>query len=321
MKTRLLSTLSLLVCLGHAASGADVNTYALIKNRSYDQTNATTTVLIPGLAFQFIAVVDASTLNVSSATVQTPLGPIVPLTNTPGIGPFSHTLAFSNQAAMDALYPNGSYTFTMNAVNDGTRTPAIPITGNLYPAAPLVTNYAAAQLIRPASNFTVQWNPFTSGTANDNIVLNVRLQGGGSVFTTPLFGQPGALDGTATSVVIPANTLVTGGVYNATLTFAKVAGVDFFQYFGVPGVSVYSTSTDLRMRAISAPLLTITNTAAGATQLRFNSDPGRAYDIRASANLSNWSSLIVTTAVANTTIFLDTNSPPLTNRFYRLQEP
>ena len=100
MKTRLLSTLSLLVCFGFAASAADVNTYALIKNRSYDQTNATTTVLISGLAFQFIAVVDASVLNLSSATVQTPLGPVIPLTNTPGIGPFSHTLAFSRRPWM-----------------------------------------------------------------------------------------------------------------------------------------------------------------------------------------------------------------------------
>jgi hypothetical protein len=321
MKTRALACFAALFWLTETVPAADVTTYALIKSRTYNQTNATDVVLGTNAPFQFVAVVDASPANVTSANVETPLSAFYTLTNNPGIGAFAVSRVFTNQAALDAVFPNGSYTFTIDAVNDGTKNLFIPITGNAYPTAPRVINYAAAQLLRPSSNFTVQWTPFAGGTENDNIVLSIRLQGSSNVFSTPVFGQPGALDGTATSVVIPANTFATGGVYNATLTFAKITGVDFLQYFTVPGVSAYATATDLRMRAISTPLLTITNTAAGVAQLRFNSDPGRAYDIRASTNLTNWNSLIVTTAVANTTIFLDTNSPPLTNRFYRLQEP
>jgi hypothetical protein len=321
MKTRALACVVALFWLVEIIPAADVTTYALIKSRTYNQTNATDAVLGTNAPFQFIALVDANPANVTSANVETPLSTFYALTNNPGIGAFAVSRVFTNQAALDAVFPNGSYTFTINAVNDGTQIPTIELNGNLYPAAPRVTNYAAAQLLRPSSNFTVQWTPFTGGTTNDNIVLSIRLQGGSNVFATPVFGQPGALNGAATSVVVSAGTFATGTVYNATLTFAKVAGVNIFQYLGVPGVSAYVTATDLRMRAISAPLLTITNTPSGAAQLRFNSDPGRPYDIRASADLANWNSLAVTTAVANTTLYLDTNAPPLTNRFYRLQEP
>lgn len=321
MDSRARALLMAIAWLTGSAFAADVSTYAVIKNRSYDQTNATTTVLSGGLPFQFIAVVSAIGGNVTSASLLSPAGTNYVMTNTPGIGPLSISQLFADQTALDTVQPNGGFTFTIDTVNDGPQAPTLSLVGNAYPTAPLVANYLAAQAIRPESNFTVQWNPFVGGTANDNIVFNLRTQGGGSIFTTPVFGQPGALNGTATAVTIPAGTLATGGVYSATLSFAKVGAVNLTEYFGVPGVPVYSTSTDLRMRAISVPVLTITNTPAGAAQLRFNSDPGRAYDIRASSNLATWNSLAVTTAVGTTVIYLDTASPPLTNRFYRLQEP
>jgi hypothetical protein len=303
------------------AAAADVSTYAVLKNRSFFQTNATDIGLSGANPFQFVAVVDATTNTLTSATLKLPSGTVLPLTNTPGVGPFSIAQSFASQAAMDAVFTNGTYQFTLNTVNDGVRTPSLSLVGNAYPVAPQVINYPEAQLIRPDTDFAVQWAPFTGGNSLDNIVLTVRTQNGPTVFSTPIFGQPGALDGTATSVVIPAGTLATGGVYNATLTFVNVTAVDVFQYFGVPGVTAYISSTDLRMRTISQPWLTITNAPGGAAQLRFNSDPGRTYDLRASPDLANWSSLVVTTATGNAVLYLDTNAPAFDQRFYRLEEP
>lgn len=321
MKTLALVLLALALVCPLQMRAADVRNYALIKNQAYKQTNASDVVQQTGNAFTFVGVVDADLANVSSASLLTPLSAVIPFSNSPSVGPFAVVQSFSTKTAMDSMFTSGNYTFTINTVHDGTKTPTLTLPADAYPNAPQIVNYDEAQLLRPELDFTLQWAPMTGGSSLDNIVLTVSTQSGPTVFSTPIFGQAGALNGTVTSVNIPAGTIATGGVYSATLTFAKISSVDIFQYLGVPGVVAFVNATDFKMRAISIPFLTITNTVSRAAQLRFNSDPGRTYDIRESGDLSSWNSLVVTTAVGGTVIYTDTNSPALTNRFYRLEEP
>ncbi len=302
------------------ASAADVTTYAVIKNRLFDQTAAATVVPTATNGFTFTGVVNAATSNMTSGTLQPPSLTVYTFTNTPGLGSFGLLQTFSSQAAMDAVFASGNYKFTLNTVHDGTKTPTLSMTGDNYPAAPTIANYAQAQLIGAGTNFTVSWVPFTGGTSTDTILLTIANSTGQQVFSTPVFPAPGALTGTATSAVIPANTLQTGRTYTATLSFAKVTA-DVFSYLGVPGVSAYASSTTCKLRTLSTPLLTIEQTAANEAQLSFNSDTGRSYDIRASVDLTNWTSLLITNAAGTNVIYQDASSPALTNRFYRLQNP
>lgn len=318
MLVRLLCGVAFLPFVSLPAGAADVVNYALIKNRSQTQPDASTVVLSTNDPFTFVAVVQANTNNVSGATLQLPDTSVRTFTNTPGFGPFGIAQGFASQLDMDSVFANGSYQFTINAVHDGTRMPTLTLTGDAYPNSPTVTNYDAAQLIA-GTNFTLRWTPFTGGGAGDNIVVTVDDSSSKQVFASPIFGQAGALNGTATSVVV--TNLKVGNVYSARLTFAKIASIDPISYPGVPGITVYAASTDFRMRTLSVPLLTITNTPASEAQLSFNSDSGRNYDIRATVDFTNWVSLLVTNAASSNVIYTDASAPGFIFRAYRLQNP
>jgi hypothetical protein len=89
----------------------------------------------------------------------------------------------------------------------------------------------------------------------------------------------------------------------------------------VPGVTTYTSTSGFQIRTRSVPLLTITNTPGDEKQLSFNSDNGRGYDIRASTDFTNWTSLSITNASSSNVIYTDAASPSFPLRFYRLQDP
>jgi hypothetical protein len=305
---------------------ADVSQYAVIKAISYRQTNAAGAFprSSGGVSFS-AAVVPSGPGTVLSATVTTPGAVLYTLSNSSGL--FIYTTNFASRAAMDSNFPSGGYTFAIVTQNDGTPTPTLSITGDSYPTnpPPQLSNYDAAQLIDATNDFTVQWAAFTGGDVLDFIQLTVSEPGGATVLSTPGPGQPGALDGTATSHLIPAGTLQTGQTYDASLLFANITTPNIFSYPGAIGTPVYVVNTDTSIRTKSTPMLLVTTAGdAGPAQLSFNADPGRAYDIRAANELTNptvWTSLVVTNAAGTNVIFTDSAATNLPKRFYQLQEP
>src|SRR5207244_10501443 len=68
---------------------------------------------------------------------------------------------------------------------------------------------------------------------------------GTTAYQSPDLGATGALNGTATSVVIPANTLAASQSYSLNLTFAKILNRDTTSYPGATGVSGYFKETQV----------------------------------------------------------------------------
>ena len=91
------------------------------------------------------------------------------------------------------------------------------------PNSPQVSNYVAAQSVNPSQPFTLNWNTFTNGGSTDWILLEIEGGPVGALFETPIPGQPNALNGTATSVMIPAGTLPADSTNTAVLAFYHVA--------------------------------------------------------------------------------------------------
>jgi fibronectin type 3 domain-containing protein len=89
------------------------------------------------------------------------------------------------------------------------------------------------------------------GTSSDFVELNISGSGG-TVFQTPYIGAPGALNGTATSVLVPAGTLQPGINYSARIIYGQLAGpVDTTDYPGVNGYPVFATETDFSIQTLS----------------------------------------------------------------------
>ncbi|MCX6924290.1 MAG: Ig-like domain-containing protein [Verrucomicrobia bacterium] len=234
---------------------ADVSGFGALKGEKYSQSDAAT----PSETFVFYwmySYVQMTTANsVTEATMQPPGGSPLPLgvqdaqllqLDVPG----ALTLA-----DMNAAYPNGNYIVAMTTAHDGQRNMTLSLVGDSYPNTPTFLNFTTLEAVNPAAAYTLSWAAFTGGAANDFIRVRVVDADEVEVFSTPAFGAVGALTGTATSVVLPANTLAPESSFYVTLTFIKVTARDTTTYPGATGLAGYfkSTETSLTTTAGGGP--------------------------------------------------------------------
>ena len=148
--------------------------------------------------------------------------------------------------------------WTVVTAHDGTKTLTLNLPTTQFPNAPHVSNFSAAQSISSAADFTLIWDPFVGGTTNDFIQVSVAGLDGTERFRTPDIGFSGAPNGTATSIIIPANTTAPGQTYHVELSFYKITTRDPTNYPGALGVVGFGSRTKLSVSttAISRPNLT-----------------------------------------------------------------
>jgi len=239
----------------------DVAFAALLKGQSFLQTQASLAglpdqdviedlQLEPVLTFEVFAegMQDDSLL---SGSVAAPGGRTLVLARD---HPFDSELlsmySTNNLLDLNTQRPDGLHTITLNTRNDGVQVIELELVGGQFPPVPLVTNYAALQAIVTDQDTVVQWSPM-NGTTNDFIRLNVMdTETRDDVFESQMPGEPGALDGTSTQVVIPAGVLQPGRDYRAELYFVKVVDVDVSVALAVAG---YFKQVTFRMRTQAAP--------------------------------------------------------------------
>ena len=94
------------------------------------------------------------------------------------------------------------------------------------------------------------WNPFTSGTTQDFISVELDDSTGAVVFATPDFDQTNALNGTATSVDIPGATLLSGVTYSGRLLFSRRTAINTNSIPGALGIAAYFKSTEFSLTTL-----------------------------------------------------------------------
>ena len=125
----------------------------------------------------------------------------------------------TNQATFETTYPQGNYAFNVTATPANAQGTVNMPASMTQPPAPHVSNFAAAQAIDVTKAFTLNWDPFQGGTANDYIGVTVNGDMGNVLFATPGPGTNGALTGTVTSVVIPAGKLPANSTNTTEVVF------------------------------------------------------------------------------------------------------
>ena len=251
--SRIIPLFIALVCtLAPATHANDILFYVLNKGVLFTQTNAAAPVtdLNPFSIYAFVADRNLQGNNINSVTVDFPGGPLgfVPQATerkTSAVIDLEALVSFSTQAALDANFPNGDYTFNFDTVNDGVFSDTLNLSGDSYPSAPHISNFTAAQSIDPAADFVLTWDAFPGGTTNSVIHLNI-YEGTNLVFETGfLVSDFASLNGLARSVLIPAYTLRGLTTYRAFLTFVNSSSVS--QCCGTGAVGYESTTKfDLR---------------------------------------------------------------------------
>jgi len=194
---------------------ADVTEFGVFKGEDFFQSDDGAPVSEGFEAFWFQAFATASAKdNVIAASVRLPGGLDKTLAVEPNGLELDFVERFDNRITLDLSYPSGDYTFRLNAASDGQKLTILNLPENFYPNPPRLTDYTAAQAIKADADFALSWEPFAEGTTNDFVELSILDEEGAIVFATADFpGKPGALDGLATSQIIPAHKLQFGAMY------------------------------------------------------------------------------------------------------------
>lgn len=240
--------------------GADTAFYGIIKGQTFFQsaTFATTADGSSNVVFRVLASPTGPN-TLTNANVKVQANPAVALSFTNGL--FTLQRFFSTTNALDAAFPNGNYTVTMQTVNDGTKSGILSLIGNNYPATPRFINFTSAQTVDPTANFTLNWS-LSNGSAIDYLQLLVFDCRSNLVFSTAGPGESTALNGLSTTALIPGRTLRAGHNYSAMLLALRPIDNETNSYPGSVGVAGYYKQ--LRM-----PLIT-TGTSAGCANGHFH---------------------------------------------------
>lgn len=249
---------------------ADVREFDVLKGQTFFQIG--TGAPVPSSVSNFVMQCFGNAQMMGALTNMTFTKPNAQVVNlsADGDSEFAFQQSFSSQENLDAAFPSGSYTVTMKTVNDGTRTIALSLTGNLYPDTPHVNNFTAAQAVIPSQAFTLTWDAWVGGTAQDIVRVSIVDSGGEEVMSSPERGEPGALTGLSTSFMIPARKLRPGQTYGVEMIFGRSSTFDQSSYPGAIGLAAYFK----RMQFQLVTTGTQTGPTAGNFDLVFNFKQG-----------------------------------------------
>jgi hypothetical protein len=226
------------------------------------------------------------------------------------------TNSFSNVLS---VFPYGVYQFT---ISNTTISVTLP-TNSTPPNPPTLVNFAGAQAIDATKDYTLSWSPFITGGVVDFIGVNVISDFTGTVFKSEDFGCPGALDGTATSILIPSNTLSSNTTYRADITFVKVYTYETNSSTGnalLAGTEAETEATLVTGPIVApAPAPVLTNAAllpGGSVRFDITTTPGLQYIVEYTsqplsqviADPNGWDPILTTNAPGN--LLSVTNTPP-----------
>jgi len=231
-----------------AAAAPDAVSYELTKSQSFVQNDAGTPTADTGKEFTFDIQVNGQDADrLLGGTLTTPTGNVLKLDLDSSSEDLEYTQTGSSGGLLDSQFLPGTYTLSLNTVHDGARSAALSLPSTEYPAVPHLLNFASFQGVRGA--FTVSWDGWGDGRDTDLIQLRIEDTDGKSVFKTPDFGEDGALNGHATSVLVPEGKLIPGKSYRGRLSFHRVVALDTSSYPGVLGFASFYSKTKFDIEA------------------------------------------------------------------------
>lgn len=307
---------------GGTGSGTNrITSFVVGVYHAYAQTNTASPSPDPDFPYSFSALTAlASNRTATAISVTPPGGSPMPLSQSPFQSEFYSTFAFrTDLTAFNTEFPGGNYVFDVQAATSNQQVNVSVPAVSAHPNTPRIANFDAAQNVNAAQPFQLTWDAFQGGTAADQIWVEV-----GGVWRTPDPDEPGALNGTATSVTIPAGALAAGSNYDATISFGR---------------GVYSTNTTMATAGQRASSTSFTLVTSGGTtqapsirkaawvdgKLTFEVEfaPGQPITVLYSPTLpaAQWNTLTTTNHASGLVRVTDPQSSAAagTSRYYRVQ--
>jgi len=302
--------------------------YGIFKGANYEQASTADPLPAADYPYTFGALVGSPEAGapLSAGSLRFPDGSSQDLDS--GFGTLSFLSSPPSESLLDSLFPAGSYTLRFTQTGEPDRVIPMAMPANSVPV-PKLANFDEAQTISAAQDFVLLWNQFDAAGPDDQISLTVESDFSANIiFQAPDLCVPSELPATATSVVIPANTLLPDQIYTATLTFSTAF---YLSTDAVPEMSgsgtvarattfTLDTSTGGTGQAVPATLSSVLPISSGNPRFDVSGSVGHTYSIERTATLINPSWLNVGTVTmdgAGQGVFVDTTAGQVFPLFYR----
>lgn len=245
----------------------------------------------------------ASNRTATSITLTLPtavVNNLTPVALHPETNHFSSFMLSSN--TFEATFPQGTNTFTVYSTTSNQTVQVVLPLGMTQPTPPHITNLVAAQSVNATQSFVLGWEAFVGGTTTDYVNVAISDTNGNTIWKSPDPTTAGALNGTATSVTIPANSLQPASNYTATVGFYHFVGVSNATYL-TQASRVTGTQFPLNTVGSSASRPVMTNLVKSGSTFGFDilTTSGQALTVVSSTNAA--------LPLAQWPILLSTNSP------------
>jgi len=302
--------------------------YTISKILNYVQTSASEPTASQEDLFQFGALVRGPEAGpaVTVGSVAIPPNRTQALEGTPIGGFYFYNDTKDTPALLNAAYPGGGYTLRFTLSGQAER--VVPMTMPAgTPPVPRIENFAEAQAVNATQAFTLRWNAFTGATSQDSLMISI-MDRANVVFQAPDPCVPRELAPTATSVVIPANTLAANKTYQATLSFGDIFFMSTNSIPNMAGFGSVSATTEFAIKtgtgggtpATPARFTGYRVLPNGRPHLTLNGAPLSAYTLQRATRIQpgNWEPIgIVTTDPAGNGTYEDTQAGASFPLFYR----
>ncbi len=304
---------------GGGGSGTNaITSFNLGKIFLYDQNSTAAPVPDTNASYNLSAVASMVSNRVATAVSLTlPNSAVSNLTQNPVAHEnFFLFSSYTNQTTFSNTWPDGAYAFTVYS-NASSQVVIVTLPSTMVqPNAPHISNYAAAQAVNPAQPFTLSWDAFQGGTSTDFVFVAVE-----NLFNSANPGTSNALPGTATSVVIPANTLQANSNYTASISFYRVilaTNGSSYATFVYKASSTQFGITTGSGTATGPLVLTNAAFAAGVFGFDVTSAAGQTFTIEYVTNLPGlWQSLLTTNSATGRLRITDPRSTTRRELLYR----
>jgi hypothetical protein len=203
----------------------------------------------------------------------------------------------ATDAVLPVDFPPGTYVMRIDQQSGLESTISMTIPG--FPPVPMIVNYDAAQAIDAGHDFILQWNQLPTVAATPFAQVTINDTYGKLIFAAPNPCVSRTLDGSATSVVIPANTLRPGVVYEGQLEFAYTFYNETNAVPSMTGDGNLFRTTSFQLQTSFAPNTFVVTppsfteaslSSPGQPVITFHGMPGASYTIQRTASLAppNW---------------------------------
>jgi len=299
------------------ANAADVRGYSVLKGNFLLQTSPAAPTTDPDFGFVILASVDLTDFYlVTNATVRTPANELKVMDNLADFWALFDVR--DSLSALNSAYGWGTYTIAFDAVNDGSFTGALNLPNTPLPPAPRLTNFEAVQAVNPAQPLTLNWNYPSAPRASDFVQVYIT-DGHADVFSTPDFGQPGALNGSARTLTIPSNTLDPGSILSLNIEITRVVSTNSTAYPWAEGVAGVFRSTAIDLTTITLPRMKILGPTNGVLTIEVRGSAERTNILQATDDFMSWRNVATNVAPLGKSVFNVPAETP-TARWFRTRQ-